>query len=189
MFFVRRLRFLLHFTIIKSIPRGLFHMRLSADQIAAIKQETEHCFGTQAEVRLFGSRAEAQRGFTLTELVTVIILVGILAVAALPRFMGQSEFEERGTADQVRSALRYAQKVAVAQHTPVSITLAQAADPACTTTLTLGALSCSVSNKVTLTGAGTYTFDALGRPSPNVQSVISVGGTAVTIEQETGYVH
>jgi len=33
-------------------------MRLSAGQIEAIKQETEHCFGAQAEVWLFGSRVD-----------------------------------------------------------------------------------------------------------------------------------
>lgn len=33
-------------------------MRLSSSQIEAIKQETEHCFGAQAEVWLFGSRVD-----------------------------------------------------------------------------------------------------------------------------------
>lgn len=33
-------------------------MRLSAEQIKAIKQETEHFFGAQAEVWLFGSRVD-----------------------------------------------------------------------------------------------------------------------------------
>jgi predicted nucleotidyltransferase len=33
-------------------------MRLSIEQIQAIKQETEHFFGAQAEVWLFGSRVD-----------------------------------------------------------------------------------------------------------------------------------
>lgn len=38
-------------------------MRLSPGQVAAIKQETGHCFGVQAEVWLFGSRVDdARRG-------------------------------------------------------------------------------------------------------------------------------
>ncbi len=38
-------------------------MRLSSAQIEAIKQETEHFFGAQAEVWLFGSRVDdKQRG-------------------------------------------------------------------------------------------------------------------------------
>jgi len=127
------------------------------------------------------------RGFTLTELITVIVIVGILAVAVLPRFFTVSDFEDRGSADQVKAALRFAQKTAIAQHTPVSVTLAQGASPDCTTTLTGGNLTCTV--KSALTGAGTYTFDALGRPSPNAQSTVTIGGTTITIELETGYVH
>lgn len=128
-----------------------------------------------------------QRGFTLTELIAVIIIVGILAVAVLPRFFTVSDFEDRGSADQVKSLLRFAQKVAIAQHRNVSVTLAQGASPDCTTTLTGGNLICTV--KSALTGAGVYTFDALGRPSPNAQATVTVGGTTLTIEAETGYVH
>ena len=36
-------------------------MRLSSGQIEAIKQETEHFFGAQAEVWLFGSRVDDNR--------------------------------------------------------------------------------------------------------------------------------
>ncbi|OGS93476.1 MAG: hypothetical protein A2061_07975 [Gallionellales bacterium GWA2_59_43] len=33
-------------------------MRLNPEQVEAIKQEAEHCFGAQAEVWLFGSRVD-----------------------------------------------------------------------------------------------------------------------------------
>lgn len=36
-------------------------MRLSSGQVEAIKQETEHFFGAQAEVWLFGSRVDDNR--------------------------------------------------------------------------------------------------------------------------------
>lgn len=36
-------------------------MRLSSEQVEAIKQEAEHCFGAQAEVWLFGSRVDDNR--------------------------------------------------------------------------------------------------------------------------------
>lgn len=129
----------------------------------------------------------SQRGFTLTELITIIVILGILSVAALPRFFDNDAFQQRGAADQVKAALRFAQKVAVAQHRAVSVTLAQGADTDCTTTLTGGNLNCTI--EATLTGAGTYTFSALGRPSPNAQATITIGGTTITIEAETGYVH
>lgn len=129
-----------------------------------------------------------QHGFTLVELVTVIVIVGILAVSALPRFFTVSDFEDRGSADQVISILRFAQKTAIAQHTLVSVTLAQGANPDCTTTLTGGNLNCTV--RSALAGAGDYTFNALGQLTmPASAAAVTVGSTIIAIEAETGYVH
>lgn len=43
-----------------------------------------------------------------------MIIIGILAVVALPRFADQSTFETRGFADQTLATLHYARKTAVA---------------------------------------------------------------------------
>lgn len=53
-------------------------------------------------------------GFTLVELVAVMTIVGILSVVAGPRFFDSEVFAARGFADDAASALRYAQKLAVA---------------------------------------------------------------------------
>lgn len=127
-----------------------------------------------------------QRGFTLTELITIIVIVGIVSVTALPRFFTVSDFEDRGSADQVKSMLRFAQKTAIAQHANISVAISTAATPDCTTTLTGMSLTCKVKSAV---ANKTVTFDALGRPVPNAADSISVGGTTITIEAETGYVH
>lgn len=152
-----------------------------------IKQKLGDCSDARSDF-LPGSCVREQRGFTLVELITVMVIVGILAVAVLPRFFTVSEFEDRGSADQVKSILRFAQKTAIAQHTPISVTLAQGASPDCTTTLAGGNLNCTV--KSALTGAGTYTFNALGQlTAPAAPATVIVGGTTITIEAETGYVH
>ncbi len=57
-----------------------------------------------------------QRGFTLTELITVMVIVGILAAVVMPRFFERNVFDSRAFHDQVVSTLRYAQKAAIAQH-------------------------------------------------------------------------
>lgn len=129
----------------------------------------------------------AQRGFTLVELITVMVIVGILAVAVLPRFFTVSDFEDRGSADQVKALLQFARKTAVAQHHNVSVAISGgAATPDCTTVLTGMSLTCAVKSTAP---TKTVTFDALGRPVPNAADSVTVGGTTLTIEAETGYVH
>lgn len=59
------------------------------------------------------------RGFTIVELVAVIVVVGILAAFAAPRFMQNETFDARTFTDQNLSMLRYAQKLAIAQNRPV----------------------------------------------------------------------
>lgn len=64
-----------------------------------------------------------QHGFTLVELVTTLIIVGILAAVTLPRFFDNDAFRERGYTDEVASALRYAQRIAVASQCRVRVTV------------------------------------------------------------------
>jgi MSHA pilin protein MshC len=65
---------------------------------------------------------QAERGFTLVELIVTMIVVGILAVAVIPRFADQSDFDARGFRDGTLAVLRYAQKSAVAQRRLVCVT-------------------------------------------------------------------
>lgn len=56
-----------------------------------------------------------QRGFTLVELITVIILIGILAVNVLPKFDGTASYEAHTHRAQLISALRLTQQRAMQQ--------------------------------------------------------------------------
>jgi MSHA pilin protein MshC len=146
-------------------------------------------------MNMFSSRKparSAQRGFTLTELVVVIVLVGILAVAALPRMFDSAGFQSHGAAEQVKAALRYGQKVAIAQRGAVSVVISSAATSDCGTVLVGGNVNCVIADSVAVP-AKTVTFNALGQPAPNAADSVVVGtppnDTTITIEAETGYVH
>jgi MSHA pilin protein MshC len=141
-----------------------------------------------------------QGGFTLVELITVMIIIGVLAVAVVPRFIDVNIFRSRGFADQVQASLRYAQKEAIAQHrfvcavfTGNSVTLSIGATAACGTPLvapTGGAYVITASAGTTFFAVPTnFSFNALGTPS--VAQTISINGASntITIEAETGYVH
>lgn len=132
-----------------------------------------------------------QTGFTLVELVTVLVIMGIIAAAAMPRFFDNDVFLERGAANQIMSALRYGQKVAIAQHRNVVVTISAAADSDCIAELTGVDVGCVISDSVAVVPAlpVAVTFSALGRPDAAASMVVGTTVlTTINVEAETGYV-
>lgn len=146
-------------------------------------------------------------GFSMAELVTVIVIVGILSATVAPRFFERNTFDARGFYDQTISTLRFAQKTAIAQRRMVCVTFlggnrivlntaANFADVACNTdlqnpsgTYPAGQTTYTVDapNGVMLVGAADFNFSALGRTNI-VLAPITVDAFIITIDQETGYV-
>lgn len=145
-----------------------------------------------------GTKLKQSLGFTLVELIMVMVILGILSAIALPKFFDNSIFQSRGFADQVLATLRYAQKAAIAQHQNVCVDLAATTisltiDATCSTDLNLpdrqsNSLTAPVG--ITLVAApAALTFDALGRANTAATITISGVDTAISVEAETGYVH
>ncbi len=63
-----------------------------------------------------------QNGFTLIEMVTVITIVGVLAVIMIPRFIQPSNFESRTVSDQLISSARQAQQLAMSKAAASNVT-------------------------------------------------------------------
>lgn len=140
-----------------------------------------------------------QRGFTLVELILVLVVIGILAAVAGPRFFSRDVFDERVYFEEALAAVRYAQKVAVASGCPIRVELdsagyrllhhstcgglspeASVADPAG------GPYQAGNPRNVSVVPALKVVFDARGGTSK--QHSTTVGGTFMMTVHETGFV-
>jgi MSHA pilin protein MshC len=142
------------------------------------------------------------RGFTMIELVVVMVVMGLLAAVAIPRLTDRRALQERGFLDQVRAFIQYSRKVALAQRREVCVLLAPGAvsavfapvGGACnpgTPVASPGSsdpFAIAVPNDVVLSGAALVRFTATGQPAPNQNHVVSVGGNSFTVSRETGIV-
>jgi MSHA pilin protein MshC len=157
----------------------------------------------------FMKRSLFGNGFTLIELIAIILLIGIMAVFAMPRFFDRNIFDIRASGDQAQSLVRYAQKLAIAQHRNIFVVMnsgiALCYDAACGTRVLVAdkpataVLPSNVSAIITPPGIAAFYFDALGRPFnasssanlPRTTITLAGGGSShqILIEPETGYVH
>ncbi len=132
-------------------------------------------------------------GFSLIELVMVLIILSIIGITVAPKFFDNSIFQARGFADQVLATLRYAQKIAIAQHQNVCVSLTSTTvtlkDAACAALLTLPNGQVTAPTDVTLSPAPIIlTFNALGQATAASITVSGVA-TPITVVAETGYVY
>ncbi len=156
-----------------------------------------------------------QRGFTLVELITVIVILGVVASFALPRLTDRSAFQARGFEDEMLAALRYARSLAVASGCPVQVSIAgngyilnqqQAgcAPGSCVADFTRAVLDPATLAPtyvgtapagITLGGPASFVFDSRGEASAALCSVpanvtLTLGGNAnrtITVFGSTGF--
>ncbi len=148
--------------------------------------------------------APSYSGFTLVELIIVIVIIGIIATVSAPRFAKISSFEQRGFFDESLSAVRYAHKLAIASGCNIQVQFTTSSyalmrDANCNTgnppsfsqpvrdPAGGGNFSATAPSGIVL-GASTFYFDKIGKPSVNGAN-ISVGSRNIIIEAITGFSH
>lgn len=147
------------------------------------------------------------RGYTIIELILVIVILGTLGVVAGPRFFGNSVYDERAFMDELASALRYGQKVAVATGCAVRVSisatgyrLAQQAvsgghcdvlDNTFSTDVRLPSgegASGLAPGSVLIAPAMDFRFDASGRTNLPANQTFNVGSRGLSVQADSGLV-
>lgn len=145
----------------------------------------------------------------MIELVVILMMIGILAIAAVPRMAMMTGYKDMGYRDQIQAAIEYARKTAVAQRRHTCLTIAGNAvtltgdlttpDVHVVGTCSSNALSLPSGTNtldppsgVTVTNA-VIQFDNEGRPDTGVTLTVtdtsSGTNSTLTVETDTGYVH
>lgn len=142
-------------------------------------------------------------GFTLPELIAVIVIMSILAFVALPRLWG-STFDQERLYDETLAALRYAQRSAVTYQRTVCVNFPSATQltlsyssayspPSCDTALRppTGASQYEVNapGSTSYSSPAGFSFNLLGVPSGGAHTITITGGKSIIVEADSGYVH
>jgi MSHA pilin protein MshC len=125
------------------------------------------------------------RGFTLVELIMVVVLIGILAVSIVPKFVDTSAISLLGGAAMVEADIRYTQELAMSTYSPKTITFATN-----DTFYTVNSQTMNLPSRVSISSGATFTFNSLGEPTTGGGQITTVGGSTktITVESYTGRV-
>jgi prepilin-type N-terminal cleavage/methylation domain-containing protein len=139
-----------------------------------------------------------ERGFTAIELILVIVILGILAAIAYPRFQGLPGIRVSAAAQEIAGVIRYAQSQAIStaynykvyfyagtnSYSVYQVNRSSGAETIISNPLKAGNYPVALNTDypgVTIGADYTVEFDYLGAPDGGGSVTISGGGTSMTI--------
>lgn len=150
------------------------------------------------------------RGFTIVELLIVVVILSIVALTAIPMMSSAASIQIRSASNMIAADVEYTRSMAISRGKYYSIEFNTSADSYCIkdsntgviikNPLTKGDYIISFKNERRLSrvditnanfsGASTIAFDCLGSPNSGGTVNLKAGGinTTITVEPVTGFV-
>lgn len=125
-----------------------------------------------------------QKGFTLIEIIMMMVIIGILAFTVIPKLTTTSGLSAETAAVQVESYIRYIQAKAMSTQAATSVSFASDAGG---WYFTIEGQKYHIPGAISLSMSGAITFNSLGEPATPIGTV-TVGGINITVESITGRV-
>jgi MSHA pilin protein MshC len=155
----------------------------------------------------FGGMVYQRRisGFTLIELILVIVVLGALSVFVSPRFFQKTSFDSLAFEQELKTAIRFAHTLSIASGCEVQVSLTANSyalyfpDSSCNPPdafganpvnhpLQQGTYAGTAPSGVTIAGFGDFYFNDLGVPDAAGGITVNPGGRLITVMSLTGYV-
>ena len=145
------------------------------------------------------------RGFTLIELIMVMVVIGAMSVFVVPRFFNQSTYDTLTFHQELKTAIRFAHKLSIASGCAIQVAptansyalyypntgceppYAFGANPV-SHPVQSGAYADTAPPNVSLTDFGNFYFSPVGDPSASGSITINPGARTITVNAITGFV-
>ena len=138
-----------------------------------------------------------QGGFTIVELIMVMVILGIISAVAAPRFFDRKVFDERFYFEEVLSTVRYGQKLAVASGCAIAFQVDASGYSLSYRGGDCGVMSVgndyvkSLQTGVAVTKTLAISFNSLGSVNeacPGGRCVATIGSHTFTVHAATGFI-
>jgi len=144
-------------------------------------------------------------GFTLIELIMVLVVLSALAIFVMPRFTSKSSFDTLSFHQELKTAIRYAHKLSIASGCEVQVAITANSyslfypNTSCNPPdgfgsnpvahpVQSGSYTGTVTTGVSISGFGNFFFTASGAPSSSGTITVNPGGRTIVVNQLTGFV-